>query len=97
MQDIDAIKAEAEKADAHVQAEQKRLEEIERNNAEEIRKLEAQMQELSGRRDRSRLRRSARNPRGFRTIASSTDGDAMAVIEVHGKKPRTITSAAAVS
>ena len=87
MQEVDAIKAEAEKVDVQIETEQKRLGEIQQNNAEEIKRLDAMMQELTAQRTEAAKAVPSEALASFDRIASSYDGNAMAVIEVQGKKP----------
>ena len=87
MQEVDASKVEAEKIAAQTQAEEKRLAEVGSSSGQEIDKLTAMMNELSTQRAQA-----AQNVPGdalstFECIADRNDGDAMAVIEVHGRKP----------
>ena len=87
MQEVDAIKAEAEKVKVTLEIEEKRLAEVQAASGAEIEKLTAMQDELAG----QRATAAAAVPRDvlttFERIASSNDGDAMAVIEVHGRKP----------
>lgn len=87
MQDADAIKADADKIHEQIEAELQRLEEIRRTNAEEVEKLTSMMEDLGAKRAEAA---SAVTPRAlavFERIAENYDGEAMAVIEIHGNKP----------
>ncbi|MDY6913711.1 MAG: C4-type zinc ribbon domain-containing protein [Planctomycetota bacterium] len=87
MQEADSVHAEADEVRARIETEEKRLEEIHRISAEEIEKLEAMVNELSA----SRAEAAADVPPKalvvFDRIAENYDGEAMAAIEIHGRKP----------
>ena len=87
MQDVDAIKVDADKLQEQLKTEEARLAEVEKSSLEEITKLTAMATDLSTQRDTAA---KAVNPEFlavFDRIAESYDGEAMAVIEVHGKRP----------
>ncbi|MFA6132913.1 MAG: C4-type zinc ribbon domain-containing protein [Phycisphaerae bacterium] len=87
MGDCDTLKAEVEKAAALTEVEKGRLAEIEQASAAEVTKLEALMADLQAKRDEAAkvVPRTALSI--FDRIAESNDGEGMAVIEIHGRKP----------
>jgi len=87
IQEADTIRAEAEQVSEKVAAEEARLADIEKSNAEQIRKLEAMMDELDSRRAEAVKEVPAEALAVFERIAENYDGEAMAAIEIHGKKP----------
>jgi uncharacterized protein len=87
MQDVDVIKAQAEKISIQVEAEQKRLSEITAASGQEIDKLTAMLNELTSQRTAAAQSVPAESLAAFEAIAQRNDGDAMAIIEVHGRKP----------
>lgn len=87
MQEVDAVKAEAEKVKALAAVEGGRLAEIDKSNSQEIARLAAMKDDLS----RQRAEAAAAVPPEalavFERISISYDGEGMAMIEVHGKRP----------
>jgi predicted nucleic acid-binding Zn-ribbon protein len=87
MQEVDLIKADADKLQQQVQAEQARLGEIEKQSAEEVRRLTAMFEDLTAKRTKAAEDVPAEPLAAFDRIASSHEGEAMAQIEIHGKRP----------
>jgi len=87
MQEVDLIKADADRIQQQMQAEQARLAEIERLSAEEVHKLTAMFGDLTARREEAAKAVSPEYLAAFDRIADSYEGDAMAAIEIHGKRP----------
>jgi predicted nucleic acid-binding Zn-ribbon protein len=87
MQDAEGIRSEGEKVKVQMQAEAKRLEEIALTSATEIQRLEAMHKELSSQREQAAKEISPEFLTAFERIAENYDGEAMALVEVHGKKP----------
>lgn len=87
MQEIDGIKGDADTVQHQIDAEQKRLEEIRQTNAEEIARLQKIMSDLSARREEAAGHVAPQALKTFERVADSYDGEAMAPVEVHGKKP----------
>lgn len=87
MQDVDTINAEAEKLLEQVQQEQARLVGIRRLSAEEIEKLDGMLADLSAKRVEAAGNVAPEALAVFNRLSESYDGEAMAVVEVHGKKP----------
>lgn len=86
MQETDGIKNEADVLREKRDAEQKRLEEIQQNSAEEVARLSAMFDDLSARRAEASEGVSPEVLAVFNRIAESYDGEAMAAIEIHGRK-----------
>ena len=84
---MESIKAEGEKIVEQIQAEQKRMADIEAANSHEISRLNAMMDELSGKREAAASAVPKEALAIFERIASNYDGEAMAQIEIQGKKP----------
>ena len=87
LQEVDTIKVDADEIQAKIDAEEQLHEELVASNKEEIRKLSAMMEELTIQRKEA----AAEVPRSelalFERISRKVDGDAMAPVEIHGKKP----------
>jgi hypothetical protein len=87
LQEVDGIRAEAEAAAAKLHAEEQRLAEIERRSSEEISRLQAMREELEAKRSEAAAEVPPKALAVFERIARSYDGDAMAMVEQHGKRP----------
>jgi len=87
MQEVDSISLDAEKLKEVVEAEGRRLEEITRSNKAEIDRLSKMLEELSAKRSEAAEAIAPDVLAVFDRIAESYDGEAMAVVEVHGSKP----------
>lgn len=87
MQEIDAQKARQQQFEQQIEAESTRLSEVTSANAAEIERLEGILADLQKKRDEAAKDVPAATLSVFERIAESNDGDAMAQIEVHGKKP----------
>jgi predicted nucleic acid-binding Zn-ribbon protein len=87
LQDAETVKADADRIQQQIEVEKKRLEEIERTIAQEVARLTAMLEELMAQRADA-AREVPRDALAvFDRIAGNYDGEAMAVIEIHGKKP----------
>ena len=87
MQDVDSVNAEAEKLLEQVQEEQACLVGLRKVSTEEVEKLDAMLEDLSAKRARATGNVGPEGLAVFNRLAESYDGEAMAVIDVHGKKP----------
>jgi hypothetical protein len=87
MQEVDAIKVETDKLKAQVEAEEKRLADISGASGQEIAKLTAMLEDLTAQRTGAAGGTPSEALAIFERIAERNDGDAMAVIEVHGRRP----------
>lgn len=87
IQDVDAVRVEADKVKQQIEAEKKRLEEIMQTNSAEIEKLNGMLAELNARRDQAAQGLATDNLAVFQRVADRYDGEAMAPIQVEGKKP----------
>lgn len=85
--DVDTLKAQEDEIQAQVDAEQKRLEEIQASHAEELERLQKMIDELQAKRAEATKDISPENLSLFERIAEKYDGEAMAQVEVSGKKP----------
>lgn len=86
MQEVDGIKAEADKLKVQLEAEEKRLAEIQAASGQEIAKLTAMLEDLTAQRTQAAEHVPQESLAAFERIADRNDGDAMAVIEVHGRR-----------
>ena len=87
LQDVDAVKAQAEQVREQIGGEQKQLAEIERISAQEIERLTGMMEELSGKRSEAVKAVPPKALAVFERLAISYDGEAMALaleIKVNG-------------
>lgn len=87
IQDVDTIRLEADKIKEQIDAETKRLDEIKETNSAEIEKLDGMMAELTARRDEAAQGLSPEGLNVFDRVAERYDGEAMAAIQIEGKKP----------
>ncbi len=87
MQEIDGIKTESDQIKQQLEEEEKRLEEIRKQSDEEIEKLSTMMAELEAKRSEAAKDVPAKELTVFKRMAEQYSGDAMAVIEEHGKRP----------
>jgi len=87
MQEVDAINADAEALKAEIDKQTERLERIKVESAEQIEKLSALAEEISQRRQQAAQAVPPEVLAIFERIADNYDGEAMAPIEIHGKKP----------
>jgi len=87
MSDVDTVKAQAAKVQETIAAETQRLAALQAASQAEIDKLNAMLDDLTSKRAEA----AAAVPREplavFERIAEKNDGDAMAAIEVQGKRP----------
>jgi predicted nucleic acid-binding Zn-ribbon protein len=87
MQDVENLKTQAEEIQSQIDAEEKRLAEIEQTNAAEIEKLNGMIEKLSAERSEAAKEVPPNERALFERITANLDGDAMAPLEVHGKRP----------
>ncbi|MCD6303795.1 MAG: hypothetical protein J7M21_02395 [Planctomycetes bacterium] len=87
LQDVDGIRAEADKLHQQIERETAKLEDIRRTNAAEIEKLTAMQAELVARRAAAAGQVDPEALTIFERVAESYDGEAMAAIQVEGRKP----------
>jgi len=87
MQDVDAVNAEAQQIRQSIESEQKRLADIRQTSQQEIDRLNGMMEELTAKRAQAAQDVPREALAAFERIAANYDGEAMAVVEVHGKKP----------
>ncbi len=87
MQEFDALRAELEQVQGRIEVEGKRLEEVRAKNQEEIDRLNEMTNQLQAKRDAVAEEVPDEALAVFSRIAENYEGEAMAAIEVHGKKP----------
>ena len=87
MQDIDVLKVQCDETRAEIDVEQVRLDETTTINADEIVRLNNILGELATKREDAARQVPANELALFERIGTSSDGDAMAPVEVHGAKP----------
>jgi len=87
LQEVDVIKAEIETIQGETETEETRLQEIQKTSGEEIRRLDDMMTELTARRTDAARSVPAEALVVFERLAERYDGEAMAFIEIEGKKP----------
>jgi len=86
MQDVDAIRAEANGIRQEIDKETRRLQEIEQTNAAEIEKLNGMMASLVANRGEATKNLDGEGLRVFNRMAEKYDGEAMAAIQIEGKR-----------
>ena len=87
LQEVDSVRAEADKIKAQINEEAKRLADIQQTNAAEIEKLNGMLADLQVRRDEASQGLDGNGLVVFERAAERYDGEGMAAIEVVGKKP----------
>lgn len=87
IQEAETVKAEADRVQQQIEVEKKRLEDIERTSEQEVARLTAILEELAVQRAEAAREVPQEALAVFDRIVGNYDGEAMAVIEVHGKKP----------
>ena len=86
MQEVDTISADADKIKAMIDEQEAQLEDIRRTSAEQIEKLTVMAEQISAQRTQAANAVPHQILTVFERIANSYDGEAMAPIEIHGKK-----------
>ncbi|MBS3734019.1 MAG: hypothetical protein KGY99_03750 [Phycisphaerae bacterium] len=87
MQNVEEATGELTELRQRIESEQSRLQDIETANAQEVEKLDGMIAELQERHDAAAENVPDTERRLFKRIADNYDGEAMAVVEQHGKKP----------
>lgn len=87
MQETETFSEEAKTIQQQIAEQEKLLEDVTAKNSEELARLEAMMQKLQGERDDAAKEVPPTVLALFNRIATSYDGEAMAAIEISGKKP----------
>jgi hypothetical protein len=87
MQDADNVAAEARLKQQAIEAETQKLQEIQPTSQQEVQRLEGVFQELTAKRQEAAAAVPPRELGLFSRVAANYDGEAMAAIEIHGKKP----------
>jgi predicted nucleic acid-binding Zn-ribbon protein len=87
MQEVEALNEQAQQAHQKVENETKRLDEVRQSSQAEVDRLNEMLQELDAKRAEAAEQVPPEALATFDRIAETYDGEAMAQIEVHGKKP----------
>jgi predicted nucleic acid-binding Zn-ribbon protein len=87
IQEVDTVRLEADKVQQEIDAEAKRLEEIQQTNAAEIERLNGMMAELRAKRNAAAEGIADDTLKLFQRVADRYEGEAMAAIQIEGKKP----------
>jgi len=87
MQDADVVKVEQDELADAVQAAEEHLEEVQQTSAEEVTRLTGMVDDLLAQRTEAEGDVPPDILATFSRVAHKYDGEAMAVIESHGKKP----------
>jgi uncharacterized protein len=87
IQEAESIQGEATQLQGEIDAQQERLGEIRESNQDEVARLNHMMEGLERQRDDATKSVSPEALAIFERIGESYDGESMAVIEVHGRKP----------
>jgi len=87
LQEVDSYRAEADKLQKEIDRETRRLEETRQTNAAEIERLNGMMERLTADRGEAAKDIDRAALRAFDRVAEKYDGEAMAVIQIEGKKP----------
>ncbi|MBI5724964.1 MAG: hypothetical protein HZA50_13470 [Planctomycetes bacterium] len=85
--EIDSVGAEAQKAAQQVLHEQERLKEVQATNTAELDKLNAMHSELAAKRQEAAKDVARDILATFDRLSEQYEGEAMAAIEIHGKRP----------
>lgn len=87
IQEVESLKKQADELAEHIAGDKKRLAEITEQNSAELTKLNGMLEELL----KARVEASKEVPASalatFERISDNYEGEAMAVVEVHGRKP----------
>ncbi len=87
MQEVESLNEELQQIRQRIENENKRLEEIRQASQAEVDRLNEMIEELSAKRAEAAQAVPPDELAKFERIAENYDGEAMAQIEVHGKKP----------
>lgn len=85
--EVDSVKAQVEAIAKQVEQEEKKLEEIKANSAEEIQKLDTMLADLQAKRDQAAKDLPASTLKLFDRLSQQYDGEALAKVEVSGRRP----------
>ncbi|MCP4378784.1 MAG: hypothetical protein GY794_21730 [bacterium] len=87
IQEIESLKTQADELTEQIEGEQKRLDEVTTQSEKELTKLNGMLDELLKARELAATDVPAATLATFDRISSSYEGEAMAQIEIHGRKP----------
>lgn len=86
LQEVDGVRTDADKVRMQIEVEAKRLAELQQTNAGEVNKLNTMLTALTGRRTEAAKDINREALTVFERVADSYDGEAMAVIQIEGKR-----------
>jgi uncharacterized protein len=87
MAEVDVIKVDSEKIKVQLQAEEGRLAEVQKSSGDEIERLNRMLEQLTAQRAEAAKQIPPDVMAKFERLSISHEGEAMAVIEIHGKRP----------
>jgi len=87
LQQVEVIEGEAKKIEADIEVEQQRLAEVQASSQAEVDRLNAMLEQLTAKRDAAAQAVSPETLGAFNRVAGRYDGEAMAEIEIQGRKP----------
>ena len=87
IQEIESLKAQADAIAEKIAEEQKRLDEVTAQSDKELTKLNAMLAGLSEKRKEATVDIPVSSLTTFERISENYDGEAMAMVEIHGRKP----------
>lgn len=87
MADVDTIKAQSLTLEEQVKVEDARLKEVEASSNEEIDRLSRMLDQLTAQRNEAAAAVPPATLTYFDRMSANYDGEAMAVIEIHGRRP----------
>lgn len=86
MQEVELVKADADSLQQKIDVEEKRMDGIRQASSAEIERLNAMLHETQDRRTQAARAVAPENMAVFSRIAATYDGEAMAAVEIHGRK-----------
>lgn len=87
MQEVDAVKGDSDKIQEQMKVEEARMAEVDKASGDEIKRLTAMMEDLSAKRAQAAAVVPPDPLAAFERIAAKYDGEAMALVEIQGKRP----------
>ncbi len=87
LQEVDAIKAQAKELEGQISTQEQQLAEVAKSSQDDIDRLTAMFDDLKAKRSEAATQVPPDALRTFERIAATYGGEAMAVIEAHGKRP----------
>ncbi len=87
IEEVENIRGETQKLSEKIKTEQQRLEQMERDNADEIERLRKMEEELIARRREAASKVPPESLAVFERVAQQYGGEAMAAVEIEGDRP----------